>query len=542
MIKFRLGRYSVFLLCIFLLAVGLIWFLAIPTMSMVVPGWWWVVIPAFLVALGIFDLLQSRHSILRNYPVIGHIRWLVEMIRPELRQYLLEDEDDATPFSRAQRSLVYSRAKAVSADHPFGTLMDVYANDYEYIQHSVRPAAPVDPKCFRIPIGNDQCKLPYSASVFNISAMSFGALSANAIRALNKGAALGGFYHDTGEGSISPYHREMGGDLVWELGSGYFGCRTAEGKFDPEKFTEQAATPQVKMIEIKLSQGAKPGHGGILPAQKVTPEIAATRGVPLGQDCVSPSSHSAFTTPLEMMAFVNNLRHLSGGKPIGFKLCLGQPHQFMAIVKAMLETGIVPDFIVVDGGEGGTGAAPQEFSDHIGTPMREGLLFVHNTLVGAGLRDKIKIGAAGKIVSAFDMASVLAIGADWVNAARGYMFAIGCIQSMSCHTNRCPTGVATQDVSRQRALVVPDKAERVRQFHDRTVAALADMLAAAGLSHPDQLMPHHIVHRVSQTEIRQFDQVHHFINVRSLLDGTCELQHYARNWKRAQAASFEAMT
>jgi glutamate synthase domain-containing protein 2 len=541
MIKFRLGRYSAFLLCIVLLAIGLIWFLAIPTMSMVVPGWWWVAVPAILVAIGIFDLLQTRHSILRNYPVIGHVRWLVEMIRPELRQYLLEDEDDATPFSRAQRSLVYSRAKAVSADHPFGTLMDVYGDDYEYIQHSVRPAAPVDPRSFRILIGNDQCKLPYSASAFNISAMSFGALSANAIRALNKGAALGGFYHDTGEGSISPYHREMGGDLVWELGSGYFGCRTAEGKFDPEKFTEQAATPQVKMIEIKLSQGAKPGHGGILPAQKVTPEIAKTRGVPLGQDCVSPSSHSAFTTPLEMMAFITQLRTLSGGKPVGFKLCLGQPHQFMAIVKAMLETGVVPDFIVVDGGEGGTGAAPVEFSDHIGTPMREGLLFVHNTLVGAGLRDKIKIGAAGKIVSAFDMASVLAIGADWVNAARGYMFAIGCIQSMSCHTNRCPTGVATQDVSRQRALVVPDKAERVRQFHDRTVAALADMLAAAGLSHPDALMPHHIVHRVSQTEIRQFDQVHHFIPSGSLLGGKCILPYYNNSWNRAQAASFEAL-
>jgi glutamate synthase domain-containing protein 2 len=462
------------------------------------------------------------------------------MIRPEIRQYLLEDDDDATPFSRAQRSLVYERAKAVSADHPFGTLVDVYANDYEYIQHSIRPAAHVDPKSFRIPIGNDQCQQPYAASVFNISAMSFGALSANAIRALNKGAALGGFYHDTGEGSISPYHREMGGDLVWELGSGYFGCRTAEGRFDPGAFAEQARTPQVKMIEIKLSQGAKPGHGGILPAQKVTPEIAATRGVPLGQDCVSPSSHSAFATPLEMMAFITQLRTLSGGKPVGFKLCLGQPHQFMAIVKAMLETGVVPDFIVVDGGEGGTGAAPVEFSDHIGTPMREGLLFIHNTLVGAGLRDKVKLGAAGKIVSAFDMASVLAIGADWVNAARGYMFAIGCIQSMSCHTNRCPTGVATQDPARARALVVPDKAERVRQFHDRTVSALADMLASAGLSHPDELQPHHIVHRVSQTEIRQFDQVHHFLAPGSLIDGSCTLPHYRANWDRAQAASFEA--
>jgi glutamate synthase domain-containing protein 2 len=529
MTRFQLGRYTAFILCILL---------ALLSLSL---GW---VVPAFvfgaLTGLGIWNLTQTSHAILRNYPVIGHVRWLVEMIRPEIRQYLLEDDDDATPFSRAQRSLVYERAKAVSSDHPFGTLVDVYANDYEYMQHSMRPAAHVDPKSFRIPIGNSQCVHPYSASIFNISAMSFGALSANAIRALNKGAALGGFYHDTGEGSISAYHREMGGDLVWELGSGYFGCRTAEGHFDPDTFAEQASMPQVKMIEIKVSQGAKPGHGGILPAKKVSPEIAATRGVPMGEDCISPSGHTAFTTPLEMMAFITQLRTLSAGKPVGFKLCVGQPHQFMAIVKAMIETAVVPDFIVVDGGEGGTGAAPVEFSDHIGTPMREGLLFVHNVLVGAGLRDQIKIGAAGKIVSAFDMASVLAIGADWVNAARGYMFAIGCIQSMSCHTNRCPTGVATQDPSRQRALVVPDKAERVRQFHDRTVAALGDMLAAAGLSHPDELMPHHIVHRVSQTEIKQFDQVHHFIANGSLIDGNCALPHYRDNWSRAQTTSFDA--
>jgi glutamate synthase domain-containing protein 2 len=540
MMKFRLGRYSALLLCVLILALGLVWFTLVPTMSMVVPGWWWLMLPLILVTIGLFDIIQTRHSILRNYPVIGHVRWLVEMIRPEIRQYLLEDDDDATPFSRAQRSLVYERAKSLSSDHPFGTLVDVYADDYEYIQHSMRPAAHVDPKSFRILIGNDQCKQPYSASLFNISAMSFGSLSANAIRALNKGAALGGFYHDTGEGSISAYHREMGGDLVWELGSGYFGCRTADGHFDPDRFAEQAATPQVKMIEIKMSQGAKPGHGGILPAKKVTPEIAATRGVPMGEDCISPSGHTAFMTPLEMMRFITLLRERSGGKPVGFKLCVGQPHQFMAIVKAMIETAVVPDFIVVDGGEGGTGAAPVEFSDHIGTPMREGLLFVHNVLVGAGLRDRIKIGAAGKIVSAFDMASVLAIGADWVNAARGYMFAIGCIQSMSCHTNRCPTGVATQDLSRQRALVVPDKAERVRQFHDRTVAALGDMLAAAGLSHPDELMPHHIVHRVSQTEIKQFDQVHHFLKSGSLIDESCSLPYYRDNWHRAQARSFEA--
>jgi glutamate synthase domain-containing protein 2 len=528
--KIHLGRYTVFLLCI----VASVTFAALG---------WRIAASIFgaLSLLGVWNCFQTRHAILRNYPVIGHVRWLVEMIRPEIRQYLLEDDNEATPFSRAQRTLVYQRAKSVSADHPFGTLVDVYSADYEYIQHSARPVDAVEPQSFRILIGNNQCAKPYSASVFNISAMSFGSLSANAIRALNKGAAMGGFYHDTGEGSISPYHREAGGDLVWELGSGYFGCRKSDGTFDADRFAEQAASPQVKMIEIKMSQGAKPGHGGILPAKKVTPEIAETRGVPLGQDCVSPSRHSAFATPLEMMDFVAHLRALSGGKPVGFKLCVGQPHEFMAIVKAMLEKDVVPDFIVVDGGEGGTGAAPVEFSDHIGTPMREGLLFVHNTLVGAGLRGRIKIGAAGKIISAFDMATVLAIGADWVNAARGYMFAIGCIQSMSCHTNACPTGVATQDPARARALVVPDKAERVRQFHDRTVSALADMLAAAGLTHPDALMPHHIVHRVSQTEIRQFDEVHSFIKANSLIDQTCPQPHYAKNWARAQTASFDAV-
>jgi glutamate synthase domain-containing protein 2 len=532
MVKFRLGRYTALVLCAALFVLGLV---------LAPVGFWGrtlVAIPGLLFLLGIWDVCQPWHSVLRNYPVIGHIRWMVEMVRPEIRQYLLEDENEATPFSRAQRSLVYRRSKGVSSDHPFGTILDVYADDYEFIVHSMRPADDADPKSFRITIGNDQCAKPYSASIFNISAMSFGSLSPNAIRALNKGAAMGGFYHDTGEGSISSYHRENGGDIVWEVASGYFGCRDANGKFDSVKFAEQATTDQVRMIEIKLSQGAKPGHGGILPAKKVTKEIAETRGVPMGVDCISPSRHSAFSTPLELMAFIQQLRTLSGGKPVGFKLCVGHPHEFMAIVKAMLASGIVPDFIVVDGGEGGTGAAPVEFSDHIGSPMREGLLFVHNTLVGAGLRDRIRIGAAGRLISAFDIATVLAIGADWANAARGYMFALGCIQSMSCHTNRCPTGVATQDLTRQRALVVADKAERVAHFHDRTVNALADMLAAAGLSHPDDLEPHHLVHRISTTEVRQFDQVHHFLKGGQLVRGECELPYFRDNWARARADSF----
>lgn len=528
-----LSRFSIFVLCFALLALSL-------TMS---PGGFWgtvvVSIPVLLIMLGLWDLGQRHHAILRNYPVIGHVRWMVELIRPEIRQYLLEDENEATPYSRAQRSLVYRRAKGVSADHPFGTLMDVYAEDYEFIQHSTRPIDEPDPKSFRITIGNDQCRQPYSASIFNISAMSFGSLSANAILALNKGAAMGGFYHDTGEGSISPYHREFGGDIVWEIASGYFGCRNEKGGFDPEKFAAQAADPQVKMIELKLSQGAKPGHGGILPAEKVTPEIAATRGITIGRDCISPAGHSAFSTPLEMMAFLARLRELSGGKPVGFKLCIGHPWEFMAIVKAMLVTGVVPDFIVVDGGEGGTGAAPVEFSDHIGTPLREGLMFVHNSLVGAGLRDRIKVGAAGRIVSAFDVARVLAIGADWTNAARGFMFALGCIQSLSCHTNRCPTGVATQDKLRQRALVVPDKADRVKHFHDRTVAVLAEMLGAAGIAHPDDLKPHHIFRRVTDTQVLPFSEVLPFLKPGALIDGTCPYPHYSDNWERARADSFD---
>ncbi|MBD8495001.1 FMN-binding glutamate synthase family protein [Pseudomonas syringae] len=505
--------------------------------------WLWplTLIIGALSLLGVFDLLQSRHAVRRNYPILGNIRYLIEGIRPEIRQYLLEADDEATPFSRAQRALVYSRAKSEASDKPFGTLMNVYQTGYEFISHSMRPAPVSDPESFRVEIGGPQCKQPYSASVFNISAMSFGSLSANAIRALNKGAKLGNFSHDTGEGSISPYHRENGGDLVWELGSGYFGCRTDDGRFDPQKFAKQASEPQVKMVEIKLSQGAKPGHGGILPKHKVTQEIASTRGVPMGQDCISPSSHSAFSTPLELMQFIAQLRELSGGKPVGFKLCLGHPWEFMGIAKAMLETGILPDFIVIDGAEGGTGAAPVEFTDHLGVPMREGLLFVHNTLVGINLRDKIKLGASGKIISAFDIASVLAIGADWSNAARGFMFAIGCIQSQSCHTNKCPTGVATQDPLRQRALVVENKGTRVYNFHRSTLKALAEMLAAAGLTNPSQLTARHLVRRMSATEVKLFSQMHVFLKPGELLSGQVAGEFYERMWRAARADSFDPM-
>jgi glutamate synthase domain-containing protein 2 len=530
------SRFTVFALCLLAAATGA------ALLALRHPGWGalLLIVGGGLGLVGVRDLLQRGHSIQRNYPVIGHVRWMVELVRPELRQYLLEADTEAAPFSRTQRTLVYQRAKDLSGERPFGTLLDVYRGGYEFIGHSTFPVPRADPDSFRVAIGGDQCARPYAASVFNISAMSFGALSAAAIRALNAGARRGGFYHDTGEGSISPYHREGGGDIVWEVASGYFGCRDRQGRFDPARFAEQAAPDQVRMIEIKLSQGAKPGHGGILPGAKVTPEIAATRGVPAGVDCISPSRHSAFSTPREMMGFIAQLRELSGGKPVGFKLCLGHPWELMAIVKAMLVTGVRPDFIVIDGGEGGTGAAPVEFSDHVGAPMRDGLVFLHNTLVGAGLREQIRIGAAGQIVSAFDIASVLAIGADWASAARGFMFALGCVQSLSCHTNLCPTGVATQDRLRQRALVVPDKAERVYHFHRNTVSALADLLAAAGLTHPSQLAAHHLARRVSASEIRLLSQLHVFLKPGQLLAGDCPDPFYRHSWDQASPDSFDA--
>ncbi|WP_136474073.1 FMN-binding glutamate synthase family protein [Pseudomonas sp. DG56-2] len=530
------SRYACLVGCLLFTCISL------PFLSNHVWLWPFTLICALLSLVGLNDLRQSHHAVRRNYPILGNIRYLIETIRPEIRQYLLEGDDDKLPFSRAQRSLVYARAKNESAEKAFGTLIDVYRPGFEFISHSMLPADTPDPASFRIAIGGPQCRQPYSASIFNISAMSFGALSANAIAALNQGAKQGRFAHDTGEGSISPYHREHGGDLIWEIGSGYFGCRTSAGRFDPERFAEQARDPQVKMIEIKLSQGAKPGHGGILPGHKVSSEIAATRGVTVGEDCISPAAHSAFRTPMELLQFIAQLRELSGGKPVGFKFCLGHPWEFMGIAKAMLVTGIVPDFIVVDGKEGDTGAAPREFSDNIGVPMREGLMFVHNTLVGLNLRDKVRIGAGGKIVSAFDIASVLAIGADWVNSARGFMFAIGCIQSQSCHTNKCPTGVATQDPLRQRALVVPDKAERVYSFHRNTLHALAEMLAAAGLDHPSQLKPKHLVRRISASEIQLFSQLHVFLKPGELLSGSIESEFYARMWRMARSDSFEPET
>jgi glutamate synthase domain-containing protein 2 len=493
-----------------------------------------------LAIIGTRDLFQTRHAILRSFPIVAHLRFLLEDARPEIRQYFLESDTDGVPFDRNARSIVYQRAKGELDKRPFGTELNVYGTSYEWINHSLAPAEPaVEP--FRIKIGGPDCTQPYSASVLNISAMSFGALSANAVRALNKGAKMGGFAQDTGEGGLSPYHRENGGDIVWEIGSGYFGCRTSEGRFSPERFAEQAASAQVKMINIKLSQGAKPGHGGVLPGAKVSPEIAETRGVAVGVDCISPSHHSEFSTPIGLLEFVARLRDLCGGKPVGFKLCIGHPWEFLGIGKAMLQTGIYPDFMVIDGKEGGTGAAPLEFVDHIGTPLQEGLMFAQNMLVGLGIRDRIRLGASGKIITAFDMARTMAMGADWCNMGRGFMFAIGCIQAQQCHTDRCPTGVTTQDKIRQRALVVPDKAQRVYNFHRSTLSALTEVIAAAGLSHPEELSPRHFLKRVSPDVVASFEQIHRFLEPGELLNGT-EDERFKQSWKMARADSFAPAT
>jgi len=526
-----MGRFLIFAVivaCFVISAVGLFW-----------NQWYLAPLLVFgaLGAVGIYDVIQTRHSILRNYPVLGHMRFLFEGIRPEIRQYLIESDQDEEPFSRDDRSIVYQRAKGVEDKRPFGTRENVYASGYAWVTHSIQPVH-ITTSDFRVMIGGKDCKQPYSASLYNISAMSFGALSGNAISALNKGAKAGGFAHDTGEGGISRHHREGGGDIIYEIGSGYYGCRAANGTFDADRFVEQATDPQVKMIEVKISQGAKPGHGGMLPASKISPEIAQARGVPMGVDCVSPAAHSAFSTPVEMMEFIGRLRDLSGGKPTGFKLCIGHRREFMCIVKAMLKTGIVPDFIVVDGKEGGTGAAPLEFANHVGMPLVEGLSFVHNTLRGAGLRDQVKIGAAGKLITSFDIARVLSLGADWVNSARGFMFAIGCIQAQACHTNRCPVGVATQDALRQRALVVPDKAERVARFHKNTMKALAEMTGAAGLSDPNDFLPHHFLMREKQGGMISGAQAHPYLPIGFLLKDGKDFEGFRARWNRADFASF----
>lgn len=525
-------RYSVFVLSIVGLLISMPLAFWSPEFTVFALGF------LALVALGLWDIFQRRHTVSRNYPILAHFRYFLESIGPEIRQYFIQSDTEERPFSREQRTIVYQRAKNVLDKRPFGSQIDMAGEGFEWMDHSIRPVDIQDPD-FRITIGA-RCEKPYSASVFNISAMSFGSLSGNAITSLNKGAKMGGFYHDTGEGSISRYHREPGGDLVWEIGSGYFGCRDDDGSFSEEKFVENATLDQVKMIEIKLSQGAKPGHGGILPGAKVTPEIAEARGVPVGEDVVSPPSHSAFSTPVELLEFVDRLRELSGGKPVGFKLAIGHPWEWFAIVKAMMETGRHPDFIVVDGGEGGTGAAPLEFINRLGMPLIEALLLVHNSLVGANLREHIAIGAAGKITSAFNIARILALGADWCNAARGYMFALGCIQALNCHTGRCPSGVATQDSVRSSKLDVADKSVRVANFHRNTVQALANLLGASGLKHPSELGPEHIVRRVSKTTVHSYMDLYPFLEPGVLVNGG-ELEHsvFQKYWDLARSDSFD---
>jgi len=495
----------------------------------------WLFLPLFmLIFLGLYDMIQRRHTLLRLYPVIGHFRYLFESVRKEIQQYFVETDTSGQPVSREFRSLVYQRAKGVRDTRPFGTIFDVYRDGCEWINHSLAPAeiTPHDP---RIVFGDGACAQPYAASPLNISAMSFGALSKHAIMALNKGAKLGGFAHNTGEGGLSPYHLEYGADVIWQIGTGYFGCRDAEGGFDAEKFELSACLPSVKMIEIKLSQGAKPGHGGILPAAKLTEEIAAIRHVPLGHDVISPPAHSAFDSPAGLLRFVVHLRELSAGKPVGFKLCVGHWSEFLGICKAMLETGITPDFITVDGSEGGTGAAPVELANSVGTPLLDGLVFVNRALQGVGLRTNIRIIAAGKVMSAFHLIRLLALGADTVNAARAMMFALGCIQSRSCNTDKCPTGIATQDPARYKALDVAQKGVRVANYHKAMIENLLELLAAAGLEKLEDLKPSHIYHRVSGTVVRHYDDMYPPIPDGCLLNPSSIPEDWKVAWDNADA-------
>ncbi len=529
----KIGRKTLWLMILLALAV-------VP-LALFLNWRWWVLEILFvpLVILGFYDITQRRHSILRNFPIIGHFRFIIEDMGPELHQYIVESDTGGRPFNRDTRSIIYERSKAVNDKKPFGTELDVYSEGYTFLKHSIatRPMMEDASRNMRVTVGGPACTQPYDLSVLNISAMSFGALGGPAVRAMNEGAAKGGFAHDTGEGGLSKYHRH-GGDLIWQIGTGYFGCRNPDGTFNPEVFAKTAQIPEVKMIEIKVSQGAKPGHGGILPAPKVTEEIAEARLVPPHETVFSPTYHQSFSTPLEMMDFITELRDLSGGKPVGFKICIGEPREFMSIVKAMKQTGVMPDFIVVDGGEGGTGAAPQEFSNSMGFPLAEGLAIVHYTLVGAGIRQHIKIGASGKMVTASAMAFAMALGADWCNSARAFMFAVGCIQSQRCHTNQCPVGVATQDPHLQRALDVPLKSERVYQFHKNTVEAFAEMVAAMGLDHPRELAPHHVERRINPTTVASLDEIYPFVRPNAILEGTAP-ERFMRYWNDSSAESFK---
>lgn len=481
-------------------------------------------------------MAQKSHTLLRNFPVAAHFRYIFESIRPEISQYFIETDMSGRPYSRLQRSLVYTRSKKVNDTIPFGTQLDVYDVGYEWVNHSILPIH-IPPEEFRVMVGGKDCKQPYNASRLNISAMSFGSLSKNAIEALSSGAKMGGFAHNTGEGGISPYHLKGGADLIWQIGTGYFGCRTRDGAFNAETFKERAALPNVKMIEIKISQGAKPGHGGILPAAKVTKEISLIRDVPMGKDVLSPPAHSAFQTPLELVAFIKQLRDLSDGKPIGFKICLGRQIELVSICKAMIETDIYPDFITVDGGEGGTGAAPVEFSNHIGSPLMESLIFTHNTLKGFGIRDKVKVIASGKVASGFDMVKRFALGADMCNAARTMMMAIGCIQALKCNTNECPVGVATQDPALTKGLDVASKSIRVKNYQEQMLGSVREIMGAMGINTPDALFPGHIMRRTSPNEIKSYAEIYPSVSEGDLVNGHIP-PHYEKLIKFSKSDNF----
>ena len=501
------------------------------------PAIWLAAIVLPVVVLGIIDLIQTKHTVRRIYPFLGRFRYMLEAVRPEIQQYFVESDTSGRPVPREYRSLVYQRAKGDRDTRPFGTIFDVNRSGYEWINHSLVPKhiEDTDP---RVKFGGDVCAKPYMASPMNISAMSYGALSGNAIKALNKGAKICGFSHNTGEGSLSPYHLEPGGDIVWQIGTGYFGCRTDDGNFNPELFQKSASLDVVKMIEIKLSQGAKPGHGGILPAAKLTEEIAEIRGVPMGSDVVSPAAHTAFSTPLELLEFVTRLRELSGGKPVGIKLCIGRRDEFLGICKAIVATGTYPDFITVDGGEGGTGAAPTEMTNSVGTPLRDALLFVHHALTGIGYRDKMRIIASGQIFSAFHIIRAVALGADTVNSARGMMMALGCIQARSCNTDHCPTGIATQNPVRGAALIVSDKAQRVANFHRSTIENMVELLGAAGLSTLNELEPKYINHRIEGTNIKSYAQMYPCVETNCLLNDDAVPKDWKRDWQSASAETW----
>ncbi len=491
-----------------------------------------------LIIMGLYDMFQSKKTIRRNFPLVGRMRYLLESLGPGVRQYFIEKDLDGKPFNRLERSLVYQRSKKETDSNPFGTQLDIYEIGYQWINHSIKaiPFSKVDSNP-RIRIGSSQCEKPYDASLYNISAMSFGSLSRNAIQALNSGAKQGGFYHNTGEGGLSPYHLE-GGDVVWNIGTGYFSCRDDDGNFSYEQYAKRAVLDNVKMIEIKFSQGAKPGHGGILPKEKVTDEIAAIRLVSKGKDIISPPTHSAFSTPLELMDFIKLLRKGSGGKPIGMKICIGNKSEFIAICKAMVETKTYFDFITVDGGEGGTGAAPQEYSDHVGMPLRDALAFVYDCLVGFGIKDQIKIICSGKVITGFDIIKTLATGADLCNSARGMMFALGCIQALECHANTCPTGVATQDPRLVKGLVPEEKSVRVARFQHETVKSAMELMASAGICHPDEVDRHVVSMRVDRTKIQTFAETYPELENGSLLNENTVPESFRAFWKKATAASF----